>query len=396
MLRLFVLYVIIIGLSFPVWAQKSHLRIKEIIQTTESTASVNSVLDKDSLPCAMVRISVPGLDNCTFNDTRYVEKKGVERIGADYILWMPAGEDFLKIQHEKYGELRINLRDYGIEKLIGKRTYRINIQTEDLKTMSVTMNTDPENQNIRFSVNGTSFTMVYVEGGTFIMGNSGKNADRYDRPHQVGLRDYYICETEITQKLWKTIMGTDIEEQRYMEQEASRLRGEYDYMEKVTIGENYPMSYINYYECKEFARRISEMTGYAFRLPTEAEWEYAARGGIHHSKYKYSGSNKLYEVTNNTLYSGYSKGVAQLKPNKLGIYDMTGSVAEWCEDWDDDYNEEITNNPVTTEPSFFYRKTKIVRGITPNMLLGERSHAFPYVRMDILGLRLVLECDKKD
>ena len=170
---------------------------------------------------------------------------------------------------------------------------------------------------LTFRVKGVSFNMKHVAGGTFTMGalSQDKEADADEVRHQVTLRDYYIGETEVTQELWEAVMGKN----------RSKHRG----------NGQYPMEYVTYDMCKDFISRLNTLTGKKFRLPTEAEWEYAARGGRHSKGYLYAGSNNIDEVayTLHNIKERVHKPVGQFKPNELGLYDMTGNVWEWCEDW---------------------------------------------------------------
>ena len=183
--------------------------------------------------------------------------------------------------------------------------------------------------NLTFTVGGVSFTMIYVEGGTFTMGaTSEQGSDVYEseKPvHDVTLSDYYIGQTEVTQALWVTVMGSN----------PSLLKGN-----------NKPVESISWKDCQSFVRKLNSVTGKYFRLPTEAEWEYAARGGNKSCGYKYSGGN----VSSSVAWSDKNSGstthdVATKQSNEIGIYDMSGNVHEWCFDWWDLYNSNAQINP---------------------------------------------------
>ena len=173
-----------------------------------------------------------------------------------------------------------------------------------------------------FEVNGVTFNMMCVEGGTFRM---GKRKDE----HQVTLSDYYIGETEVTQGLWKAVMAVD------------KLKGQNVY------GDDYPVANISLSECETFVQRLSQLTGRKFRIPTEAEWEYAARGGRRSKGFIYSGSDSIGEVAwyKDNMTEHQPHPVAQLKPNELGVYDMSGNMAEWVSDWCAPYNLYPQINP---------------------------------------------------
>ena len=182
-----------------------------------------------------------------------------------------------------------------------------------------------------FDVNGVEFNMMCVEGGTFTMGK-GEDA------HQVTLSDYYMAQSELTQVQWEAVMGK-IEKGKYA-------------IEKY--GDNYPMSGISLMQCQEFVDRLNELTGLHFRISTEAEWEYAARGGVKSKGYKYAGSDDINEVAiwNGTVRLDENgkniyapEPVMTRKPNELGIYDMSGNIAEWVNDWNGEFNLYPQINP---------------------------------------------------
>ena len=134
-----------------------------------------------------------------------------------------------------------------------------------------------------------------------------------DVPHEVTLSSFYICKYEVTEALWTAVMGSNPSYHK--------------------LGDNYPVEQVNWYDCQDFVEKLSELTGRHFRLPTEAEWEYAARGGQRSRGYRYSGSYNLDEIgwhVGNAHH--YKREVGTKKPNELGLYDMTGNVCEWCQD----------------------------------------------------------------
>ena len=184
--------------------------------------------------------------------------------------------------------------------------------------------------------------MVWVEGGTFTMGatsEQGRAAGGDEKPaHQVTLSGFYISKYEVTQELWQAVMGSTVRQLRATQHDTSTsLSGE---------GANYPMYYISWDDCQKFVRRLNKLTGKKFRLPTEAEWEFAARGGNQSKGYKYAGSNDIDEVAWYKDNSGKTAHpVGQKLPNELGLYDMSGNECEWCQDSFGSYSIEPQTNP---------------------------------------------------
>ncbi len=165
-------------------------------------------------------------------------------------------------------------------------------------------------------VKGVEFKMNLVEGGTFMMGALPGDtlADDDELRHKVTVKTFYMGETEVTQELWEAVM----------EKNRSKIKDP-----------KMPVEYVTYDMCQEFITRLNALTKQRFRLPTEAEWEYAARGGKHSKGFLYAGSNNIDEVahTLSDTHDWKHWPVAQLKPNELGLYDMSGNVWEWCTDW---------------------------------------------------------------
>lgn len=233
------------------------------------------------------------------------------------------------------------------------------------------------------TVNGVTFTMKFVEGGTFNMGAQkidpeGINYDSeaWDREgpvHLVTLSDYYIAEVEVTQELWETVMGIN---------------------PSHFLGEQRPVEQVNWYSCQSFIQTLNQMTGLNFRFPTEAEWEFAARGGNKSQGYKYSGSDILADVA---WYSADGKKTRDVKtkmPNELGIYDMCGNVMEWCQDLYGDYTIEPQTNPTGALSGTDY----IVRGgcclSDENYCrLSIRSFFNPGGQSYGIGLRLAMDAE---
>ena len=229
--------------------------------------------------------------------------------------------------------------------------------------------------NQTITVNGVYFTMIAVEGGTFQMGatsEQGSYADNDEKPvHSVTLSDYYIGETEVTQELWTAVMGEN----------PSSFKGN-----------NKPVERVSWNDCQEFIKKLNQLTGKNFRLPTEAEWEYAARGGNKSLDYKYSGSDIVGVVA---WYDGNSGSrthdVKTKQANKLGIYDMSGNVYEWCQDWYGSYSSSSQTNP--TGPSS--GSSRVLRGggwdfNARSCRVSYRNYGSPDPGNSNCGFRLVL------
>ena len=230
-------------------------------------------------------------------------------------------------------------------------------------------------QNQTITVKGVSFEMVYVEGGTFDMGSTseqGSDADSDEKPvHSVTLSDYYIGKCEVTQELWEAVMGSN----------PSWFKGAQN-----------PVECVSWEDCQRFIRRLNSLTGRTFRLPTEAEWEYSARGGNKSRHYKYSGSGNIDDVTwyyDNSGSSTHAVGTKSL--NELGIYDMSGNVYEWCSDWYGGYSAGVQTNPQGPSAGSF----RVLRGGSWDSGAGLcrvsiRNYLDPGSSYYYYGLRLVL------
>ncbi len=226
------------------------------------------------------------------------------------------------------------------------------------------------------TVNGVSFTMIEIEGGKFTMGATkvqSTSSDDNEKPeHMVALTTYKIGETEVTQELWKAVMFNN---------------------PSYFNGNLLPVESVTWNDCQEFIRRLNDITGRNFRLPTEAEWEYAARGGKNKRDYKYSGSNNIDEVAwFRSNSDGTTHRVGSKLPNRLGIYDMSGNVWEWCQDWYGNYYDiGLEQNP--TGPNSGTRK--VLRGgswffVDRTCRISMRSGNEPTCRAYNIGLRLAL------
>ena len=221
--------------------------------------------------------------------------------------------------------------------------------------------------------------MVQVKGGTFTMGSHNPGAAIDERPvHRVTLPSFSIGRYQVTQEEWETIMGSN---------------------PSVFKGKKRPVENVSWDDCQRFVEKLNELTHQGFRLPTEAEWEFAARGGNHSKQYLYSGSDNLNTVAN------FEKNVTDVKskpdfgtqnvgikePNELGIYDMSGNVSEWCYDWKGEYRKEDVTLPTGPELGCF----RVHRGggwnsISKNCTVSSRNYDLPSHKYSNTGLRIVL------
>jgi len=237
-----------------------------------------------------------------------------------------------------------------------------------------------------FTVNGVSFQMVAIEGGTFTMGADSAMVDAGvanpdEMPaHEVTLSPYSIGQTEVTQELWQAVMTGN----------PSSFKGD----------PKRPVEQVSWEDCQEFILRLNAITGKAFRLPTEAEWEYAARGANKSRGTTYAGSDVIDEVAW-YLYNSYAVGVGSpdygthavstKHGNELNLYDMSGNVYEWCADWYGPYTEEAQANPVGPQEG----TRRVTRGggwfsVGTDCRVNTRNYEAPNTRNYSLGFRLAL------
>ena len=232
-------------------------------------------------------------------------------------------------------------------------------------------------QTLTYEVNGVPIQMQRVEGGSFVMGATSDqhDPDTYtDKPaHLVFLSPYYMATTEVTNRLWRAVMS---------EKEMLELSG---YPE-------HPVSFVSWHEAQRFVHRLDSITGMPFRLPTEAEWEFAARGGAKSKHYRFAGGDVpdsigwLYSIAGN-----WTHPVAHKQPNELGLYDMTGNVAEWCQDLYGPYQLSTAPDPCGADTGSF----RIVRGgsydeAKANCHLSVRRWYEPETSVGYIGLRVAL------
>ena len=257
-------------------------------------------------------------------------------------------------------------RDYTATIDVSKQSYNHNIMMNAL---------DEE----CFTVNGVSFKMKLVEGGTFQMGATPEQmneASWWEQPvHTVTVNTFMIGETEVTQELWKAVMGRNPSGYKH---------------------DDYPVESVSWNDCQKFISKLNEKTGKNFRMPTEAEWEYAARVGKKSKGYKYSGSDHPDDVASYKANDYYELLPAKSKlPNELGLYQMSGNVSEWCSDWYDPeyYKNSPSSNP--KGPASGWQGQRAIRGgsligTAGNCRVSYRFSHEPDRKSPAIGLRLVL------
>ena len=304
--------------------------------------------DLNGKQCALVKVLVR--DNIT-------KCKGgnVGNIIADGIVkkvFVSPSARYLELEFQYNFPLKVTFADFGYSRLTEGSTYTITLvdaymlSQQPVQPQNIPQNSTSNAQNsinhqiqplhstvsaslIPITVNDVTFNMIKVEGGTFTMGATEEQETPYsgEKPtHQVTLSTYYIGETEVTQALWKAMMGSNL---------------------SYFYGDNLPVENVSWNSCQDFIRKLNVKTGRRFRLPTEAEWEFAARGGNRSNGTQYSGSSNIDDVA---WYDGNSgcktHPVKTKKANELGIYDMAGNVWEWCHDWYDTYSSNAQTNPI--------------------------------------------------
>ena len=330
-------------LSFGASAQK--LAVESFsLAASDISAQTQPRKDLNDAPCALVKVQFVG-------DILNVKGNVIlPLLKEDYETWvyLTHGSRQMQVTAKNYLPLMIKFADYGVESVEKNRTYVLVLNQmgmssnpADVSTTVSTVSVSPvqvpavpsntiSDDVITIPVkDGICIEMVKVEAGTFMMGATSEMKNPYDdeKPvHQVTLtNDYYMGKYEVTQALWQVVMGKN---------------------PSYFKGDNLPVNYVRWKDCQRFISKLNSMTGRKFRLPTEAEWEYAARGGKKSRGYQYSGSSNISDVA---WYDGNSGDkthpVGTKQANELGIYDMTGNVLEWCQDWYGSYYSSSQTNP---------------------------------------------------
>ncbi len=253
------------------------------------------------------------------------------------------------------------------------------IDVDDINLLINIMLGVPETRT--YTVNGVTFKMVFVEGGTFMMGATSEqdgNAYNDEKPsHQVTLNSFSIGVTEVTQELWQAVMSSN----------PSQFKSSH-----------HPVERVSWNDCQKFITKLNALTGETFRLPSEAEWEYAARGGVKSKGTAHAGSGTIGDVawycdnsyalgTANANYGPQDVGTKA--PNELGLYDMSGNVEEWCQDWYGRHNSDSQTDPAGATSGI----SRVLRGgswctCAAYCRTSSRYFCPPTIKFNYLGLRL--------
>ena len=315
-----------------------ELKVKSFsLAINDLSASVDIVPDENGEPCALVKILL--VDSIAKVEGFVLKTKSVSP--TENWAYLSSGAKEVRIMPTHYKPISIYFPDFGVKGVEGKRTYILDLEGSNLVSTPILIssrNVKPISSTPSGSViiipvkKGISIEMVKVEAGSFMMGTPREkqpvNTFIAENPvHHVTLtNNYYLGKYEVTQELWQSVMGNN----------PSAIKGS-----------NMPVEHVSWKDCQDFISRLNSLTGKNFRLPTEAEWEYAARGANMTHGYQYSGSDTLDVVA---WYHGNSGGnphvVGTKQPNELGIYDMSGNVWEWCQDWTSSYIGCSEKDPV--------------------------------------------------
>ncbi len=234
-------------------------------------------------------------------------------------------------------------------------------------------------RNMTYTVNGVSFQMIAVKGGTFTMGCDSPDreiCEDDDKPaHTVTLSDYYIGEFEVTRELWGAVTG---------------------HVNDFTADKDLPISEVNWKDVQDFIQQLNQQTGLQFRMPTEAEWEFAAKGGTKSKGYTYSGGNDLDLVAWHPGNCKETQTVGKKRPNELGIYDMSGNVREWCQDCHVKYSGSSQTNPCVNNSRLLTNRVLRGGGYTSygGYIVTSRDHGFDGLPLRDYGCRLAISGDE--
>lgn len=349
MKRQFLLFMLLVLAAFSISAQKLIPEFE--LASSDLTAQLQPRKDTNDKNCALVKVQFVG----EVLDVEGNVVSPLDKHNNEVWVYMPQNSRQIKVITKNFLPVMVTFADFGVEKLEGNRTYVLVLNqngnmvqpTEPIAQTTVQQRPTSASSSSKISGNtitipvkdGISIEMVKVEAGTFMMGATskvGEDGNKEKPVHKVTLtRNYYIGKYEVTQALWQVIMGTNPSNNK---------------------GVKYPVGMVSWNDSQKFISKLNEITNCQFRLPTEAEWEYAAIGGKNSKDYMYSGSSKFDDV-------GWKDGkvheVGMKRPNELGIYDMSGNVWEWVEDGKGEYQSTAQSDPIMINTRTF---SKMYRG----------------------------------
>lgn len=307
------LWILLVSI-FSASAQEYKVESFEIAPQ-DLSARTEGMVDFNGRKCALIKVYVK--DVITETDGPVVGE--IRDRGMEKWIYLSHDAKQVKLLFGEHMPIQISFEEFGFPSLTGQMTYLLKLaDVEGPRAASAAQPAGGSDDVETFTVNGVTFEMVKVEGGNFDMGSD--SGEKFEKPvHSENIGTFSIGRTEVTQRLWAAVMGSN---------------------PSVYRGENMPVENVSWYDCQEFVERLSRLTGRIFRLPTEAEWEFAAKGGNKSRGYTYSGGDDLYRVGWCNENSGNkTHPVAQKIENELGLYDMSGNVWEWCSDnWRDNYS----------------------------------------------------------
>lgn len=347
---------------------------KDGYYTQKMTVSLATKEQKSfTIPALTARIGSLDINYKPINSEIYLDG---ERLGTspDVFKNIVMGKHTVKISKDGYAtkEVTIEITEGQTATLTGELDHEVVAGGGHSPSLSGSRSGSVPGGNLTFEVKGVKFNMVPVEGGTFMMGatkEQEKDAESDEKPaHSVTLSTYYIAQTEVTQALWQAVMYNN----------PSWFKGASN-----------PVETVSWKDCQTFISRLNAATGKKFRLPTEAEWEYACRGANKSRGYKYSGSDNIEDVAWYNKYKTHPVG--EKSPNELGIYDMSGNVREWCQNWFGGYTDSSMTNPAgPLSGSYRVNRGGSWQGGASACRSSDRYYNTPSYCSNNLGLRLAL------
>lgn len=374
-------------LIFAVSSFGQELKVKSFthdVMNRECQIDNNLPKDLNGKPCALLKVIVADkITKCEGGNVGNIVDEGmVKRI------YISPTAKYVTLYFQNHFPVKIGFADYVTTNLQSMETYEVTLISSNKERTSQHYN----DAIVPFKIDKVTFNMIRVDGGTFTMGATPEQKKPYDNEkpcHKVSLSSYYIGETEVTEALWQAVMESNPSYKGFSAN---------------------PKTLVSWNDCQVFIRKLNEMTGGNFRLPTEAEWEFAARGGRESKGYQYSGGNDAKDVAvhyvkpktkKEKIAAWYgatgAKDVAQKKENELGIYDMSGNVWEMCSDWKGDYSESKQTNPSGPKEGTF----RVIRGGSWNVTddicrVSIRNGINPNQHDTDIGFRLAFSVDEKN